>query len=55
VLGDAGAHVETRDDGLRVLLQVVLAALPKHGDSFGGEAGVGIANDAVDAVGLEGA
>ena len=61
VLGDAGAHVEAWDEGLGVLLKVDLAALPgdggENGGACGGKAGVGVADDeleAVEATGLKG-
>ena len=60
VCGHGGAHVETRNVGLSVLLKMELAALPrdgrKDGSPGGGEAAVGIADDegeAVKAPGLE--
>ena len=54
VLGDAGAHVEAWDEGLGVLLEVELAALPgdggEDGGACGGKAGVGVADDELEAV-----
>ena len=52
--GDFCAHVETRDVGLGVLLEVELAALPgdgwEDGAACGGEAGVVIGDDDLEAL-----
>ena len=53
-LGDFGALIQARDIGLGVLLEMELAALPRHGGEDGGargaQAGVVIADDELDAV-----
>ena len=50
----AGAHVQTRDVSLSVLLEMELAALPgyggENGSTCGGEAAMGIADDEGEAV-----
>lgn len=54
ICGDNGAHVQPGNVGLGVLLEVELAALPGHrgkdGLAGGGHAGMGVANDELDAV-----
>lgn len=52
--GDFFTHVETRDVGLSVLLEVELAALPgdggEDGAASGGEAGVVVADEELEAL-----
>ena len=51
--GDHGALVESRDKGLGVLLEMELAALPRHGGedggACGGQAGVSVTDHELDA------